>query len=113
MKFETETRSETLLVRLPGSTLDASKSNEFRRDIMPLLQSSRHIIFDLGQLTFIDSSGLGAILSCLREINGMHGDLKLCRMQKTVRVLFEMVRMNRVFDIHDTPEEAAASFKMQ
>jgi anti-sigma B factor antagonist len=112
MIFETEKQSETLLVRLPGASLDASKSNEFKRDVMPLLQSSRNVIFDLGQLTFIDSSGLGAILSCLRQMNGMQGDLKLCRMQKTVRVLFEMVRMNRVFDIHETPEEAAASFKV-
>jgi anti-sigma B factor antagonist len=110
MKFETEPLGEVLLVRLPGATLDASNSSEFKRDIAPLLQSNRKIVFDLGQLTFVDSSGLGSILSCLRQLNGMQGDLKLCRMQKTVRVLFELVRMHRVFDILDTPEEAAAAF---
>lgn len=110
MKFETETVGDVLIVRLPGPTLDASNSNEFKRDIAPLLQNGRRVLFELSAITFIDSSGLGAILSSLRQINGMKGDLKLCRMQKTVRVLFELVRMHRVFDIYESREEAIAAF---
>jgi anti-sigma B factor antagonist len=111
MKFETTTIGDAVVVLLPGETLDASNANEFKREIAPLLQSSGKIVFDMHQLHFIDSSGLGAILSCMRQINGMRGELKLCRMQKTVRVLFELVRMHRIFDILSTPEQAAAAFK--
>jgi anti-sigma B factor antagonist len=50
------------------------------------------------------------LISCLRQLNGRRGDFKLCAMSKTVRALFELMRMHRVFNIHDTREEAVRSF---
>ena len=49
---------------LPGEQLDASNAKEFKRDIAPLLEPCRKVVFDLRELRFVDSSGLGAILSC-------------------------------------------------
>lgn len=63
-------------------------------------------VLDMSQLQFVDSSGLGAILSCLRELNKRDGDLSLCGLTKPVRTLFELVRMHRVFEIFNTREEA-------
>jgi anti-sigma B factor antagonist len=64
------------------------------------------VVFDLRELRFVDSSGLGAILSCLRQLNAKGGDLKLCEMTKPVRALFELVRMHKIFDIYVTKEQA-------
>ena len=61
---------------------------------------ARKVVFDLRELRFVDSSGLGAILSCLRQLNGKGGELKLCGMTKPVRALFELVRMHKIFDIY-------------
>ncbi len=96
---------------VPVEELDAGNSGEFKRDIAPVLESNAKLVFDLSGLHFLDSSGLGAFLSCLRKLNSSGGDLKLCGMSKNVRMIFELVRLNRIFDIYDTREEAAGAFQ--
>ncbi len=96
---------------VPVDELDASNSNEFKRDIAPVLQANSKLILDLSRLRFVDSSGLGAMLSCLRQLTAKGGDLKLCSMSQQVRSLFELVRMHRIFDIHPTREDAMAAFQ--
>ena len=98
---------------VPVEELDASNSVEFKRDIAPVLQSQSRVVLDLSQLHFVDSSGLGAMLSCLRQLSGKGGDLKLCSMSRQVRALFELVRMHRIFDIYATKEEAVQAFQRQ
>ena len=98
------------IVSIPGTALDASNTKEFKAEIAPLLTTGARIILELGALKFVDSSGLGAMLSSLRQVNGLGGDLKLCGMTKPVRALIELVRMHRVFEIFNTREEALRSF---
>jgi anti-sigma B factor antagonist len=78
-----------------------------------MLKPSARIILDLSQLKFVDSSGLGAMLSCLRQLNGVGGDLKLCGMTKSVRALFQLVRMHRVFEIFNDRDDAIRSFGIE
>ena len=92
--------------------LDAGNVGDFRRDIAPVLEAHQRLVLDLSRLRFVDSSGLGAFISCLRKLNAAGGDLKLSAMSKPVRAVFELVRMHRVFDIFDTPEEAVRAFEM-
>jgi anti-sigma B factor antagonist len=105
-----ESREDVTIVLIPGTTLDASNTKKFKSDVAPLATAGARIIFDLSNLKFVDSSGLGAMLSSLRQINGVGGDLKLCAMSKPVRALIELVRMHRVFEIYNTREEALLSF---
>lgn len=92
--------------------LDASNYQDFKRDIEPALMANRKVLLDISQLRFVDSSGLGAILSCLRKLAGAGGDLKLyCDKCKPVRMFFELVRMNRIIDIYNTREEAMTAFQ--
>jgi anti-sigma B factor antagonist len=95
---------------IPVDELDASNSPEFKRDIAPVLQANTKLVLDLSRLRFVDSSGLGAMLSCLRQLSAKNGDLKLCGMSKQVRAAFELVRMHRIFDIAGTREEAVHAF---
>jgi anti-sigma B factor antagonist len=99
------------IAAIPVDELDAGNADEFKRDIGPVLQAHSKIIFDLTRLTFIDSSGLGAMLSSLRQLSARGGDLKLCGMSKQVRDLFELVRMHRIFDIYAACQEAVKAFQ--
>jgi anti-sigma B factor antagonist len=102
---------ETVAVAtVPVDELDASNAGEFKRDMAPVLQANTRLVLDLSRLRFVDSSGLGAMLSCLRQLSAKSGDLKLCGMSKQVRALFELVRMHRIFDIYSTKEEAVHAF---
>jgi anti-sigma B factor antagonist len=111
MEITPEKMGDVTVVVLPGEQLDASNAKDFKRDIAPVLAANAKVVFDVSQLRFVDSSGLGAILSCLRQLNAAGGDLKLCGMAKPVRALFELVRMHRIFDIYGTRDEAVRAFQ--
>lgn len=113
MEIPMEKFDDVAAATVPVDELDASNSGEFKRDIAPILQTQTKLVLDLSQLRFVDSSGLGAMLSCLRQLSGKGGDLKLCAMSKQVRALFELVRMHRIFDIYSTKEEAVQAFEHQ
>ncbi|SRR6266540_3433369 len=90
--------------------LDASNVGEFKRQVTPRLEPNAKVLFDMSPLRFVDSSGLGAMISCLRHTVASGGELKICCVSKQVMALFELVRMNRVFDIYATREEALKAF---
>ena len=111
MEIAVNMRDGIPVAAVPVDELDASNAGEFKRDIAPVLQASTKLVLDLSRLRFVDSSGLGAMLSCLRQLTAKSGDLKLCGMSKQVRALFELVRMHRIFDIYATKEEAVKAFQ--
>jgi anti-sigma B factor antagonist len=110
MEVAMEKVDNVAVAAVPGDELDASNATEFKRDIAPILQAETEVVLDLSHLRFEDSSGMGAILSCLRQLRANGGDLKLCGMTKPVRTIFELVRMHRIFDIYATPQEAVRAF---
>jgi anti-anti-sigma factor len=105
-------RDGTLVVRIEGEALDATSSQQFKRQVMEALQQHQtyKLVFDLSRLKFIDSSGLGAFLSLLRHVNSHDGDLKLAGMGESVRTMFQIVRMHKLFEIHGSVEECLHSF---
>lgn len=102
--------NDVLVVELREDNLDASNVREFKDAVQAIMHGKTRVVLDMSGVKFVDSSGLGAMISCLRQLNGQKGDFKLCAMSKTVRALFELMRMHRVFNIYDTREEAVRSF---
>ena len=113
MKLSTETFGNVVIALAPGETLDAGNAKDFKSEVAPLITPGARMVVDLSKLKFVDSSGLGAMLSCLRQLNAIGGDLKLCGMSRPIRALFELVRMHRVFEIFNTREEALRSFGVE
>ena len=99
------------VIVLPEKDLDAANTADFKSSVAPVLKAHAKVVFDLSQLRFIDSSGLGAFLSCLRQLSSKGGELKLCGMSTQVYETFELVRMHRIFDIYATKNEAVAAFQ--
>ncbi len=102
--------ADVLVVELREDNLDASNVREFREAIQSLMQDRAQVVLDMAGVKFVDSSGLGALISCLRQANGRKGDLRLCELTRTVRALFELMRMHRVFTLHESRADAVASF---
>jgi anti-sigma B factor antagonist len=110
MQIAFEKVGDVGVAAMPVDELDASNAGEFKRDIAPLLEANAKLVLDMSRLRFVDSSGLGAFISCLRRLNAKGGDLKLSGMSKQVRAVFELVRMHKVFDILTTKEDAVRAF---
>jgi anti-sigma B factor antagonist len=106
----TQESTDVVVLAVPGPSLDASNSKKFKSQILPVVQSANNLVFDMSGVQFVDSAGLGAILSCLRQVNATGGDMKVFGLSKGVRALFELVRMHKVVEIHNTREEAVSAF---
>ena len=71
-----------------------------------MLKDCRKLVLDLDHVQFVDSRGCGVILSCLKHVSALGGDLKLCRVTPPVLMVFELIRMDRMCGIVATREEA-------
>lgn len=103
--------SDVTIVTLVAKRLDARNSKDFKLQIASLAKESSKVIINMGELESVDSSGLGALLCFSREVSQRGGELKLCRLKKPVRTLFELVRMHKIFEIFNTEEEALRSYR--
>jgi anti-sigma B factor antagonist len=99
MNIVVEREGDVAVVTIPVEELDAGNSGELKRELSPMLREAEDAVFDLSPVRFIDSSGLGTMLSCLRQLSARGGDLKLCGLSKQVRATFELVRLDRIFEI--------------
>jgi len=111
MEITTEKSDNVAIATLVGDHLDASNADEFKRDMAPLLEANPRLILDLSDVRFLDSAGLGALLSALRKLSADGGDLKLIGVSQPVRSVFQITRMHRIFDIFNTKEEALRAFE--
>ena len=106
-----DTPPGAVIVALTTDRLDAGNVSDFRAALQPIAEAHDIVMLDMHRLTFVDSSGLGALLSCLRVMNGRRGQLVLFGMTKPVRALFELVRMHRIFSIYGSEDEALGQLK--
>jgi anti-sigma B factor antagonist len=98
-----------LVVKPMDKRIDASSAAAFKAKIAGWIrEGEKRIVLNLSEVDFIDSSGLGAIVSSLKAMGG-EGDLVICNPRETVMSLFRLTRMNRVFQILPSEEEAVAN----
>jgi anti-sigma B factor antagonist len=97
-----------LVLKVLADSLETDNVAAFRSAITPMLDKSAHFVIDLSDVEFMDSTGLGSMLSCLRIVKSKGGSLRLCNLTPEVEQLFEMVMMDRVFEIFPTTEAALA-----
>jgi anti-sigma B factor antagonist len=111
MRFEESKLGKALVVKVLESRITADIAPRFKEELIDYVnQGNRVIVLDLSEVTFIDSSGLGALIGSLKVI-GNDGELALCGARETVSNMFKLTRMNKVFRMFATPEEAAAALE--
>ncbi len=97
MKINTEIRQQIFIVTCEGSRLDASFAQSFFSSMQGFIQKGHmDIVLDLSSVEFVDSTGLGAIVRCLKELNG-RGELVLCGVNEMVLSLLKMTRLDDIF----------------
>jgi anti-anti-sigma factor len=103
---------DTIKVITPKGRLDVTTAADFRRqvnDIAMLSSPPEYLIVDLQQINFMDSSGLGALVSALKSIRNSNGDMVICGANEQVQMLFELTSMTKIFKIFATVEDFKAT----
>ena len=112
MDYEIGSVGKVTKVSLVGR-LVASCSESFKSAMLEALKDSKQVLFDLKGMEHIDSSGLGVLVSLLQWTNNNGCSLKLCCLQPRPRIVFDITKVCRVFDIYATEAEALAAFDAQ
>ncbi len=90
----------------PSGILDGTKAKQLRRQISDIVTTGVDIVLiDLQNVTFMDSSGLGALIAAQRIVRAANCKLFICSVNDQVKMLFEMNKMNRLFEIFANREE--------
>ncbi len=110
MVIPVERLGDVSAITVPVEELDADNTPEFLQAIGPVLHAGTGVVLDLSRVRFVDSSGLGALLVCLRTVQARGGALKLCGLSRSAGAAFELVRFHQLFDVRDTREEAVHAF---
>jgi len=109
MKIEDRKDGEILIVKPVEKRLDASVAVEFKGKMAEFIKDGNElIVLDLSDVKFMDSSGLGAIVSSLKTL-GRKGDLVISGTKEAVSSLFTITRMDRVFRMFANAEEAVSA----
>jgi anti-sigma B factor antagonist len=100
-------RFEDILVAQPlAKRIDSATASDFKGTIVDFINDgNQKIVLDLVHVDFIDSTGLGMLVSILKSL-GRQGILLLCRPSSNVSSLFSITRMHKLFDIFPSVEEA-------
>jgi anti-sigma B factor antagonist len=107
MHIATEKHDGKTVLSLKEERLDAHNSGDLRDRILKLLEEGdTQLIIDLAGVRFIDSSGLGALLSGYKNASLRSGSFVLTGLQPRVLSMFELTRLHRVFEIYPSVEGA-------
>ena len=82
----------------PSGILDGVSVNQLRREISDIVESGANIVLvDFQDVTFMNSSGLGALVSTLKVVRSAGAELFLCSLSDQVKIIFQLTKMDRVF----------------
>jgi anti-sigma B factor antagonist len=105
--MSTEKHEGRTVLTLQEERLDAHNSGDLRDRILKLLENGdQNLVVDISGVQFIDSSGLGALLSGYKNATLRSGSFVLAGLQPRVHSMFELTRLHRVFDIFPNVEAA-------
>jgi len=105
MSFQTEITNGVAVVTVTCSRLDASVAPELKTIVGDVVgKGTSRIIIDLDSVQFMDSSGLGAVISSFK-LTGQKGEFVICNMNDSVKQIFTLTHMDRLFEIYPSVNE--------
>lgn len=108
MNITEELRGDILILRMGEARLDAARAPTLRDELLRQIDAGHsQIILDLSKTEFLDSSGLGALVSAVKRL-GSRGTLAIAGAHGAVARLFTLTRMDRVFALHPSVDAAVA-----
>lgn len=99
MQIEVESKNGVSVMHCGGS-LDADSIAAFKKIAYELVdKGTTRLVVDCSNLTFVDSMGLGVLISLLRRVRQGNGDVKMAALSDDVKTIFEITRLHRLFEV--------------
>ena len=112
MQIKEAMQDNIAILTLKGDFLGEPETTKVREKIHSLVGDEvKHVIIDLGGVNYVNSSGLGTLISALTTMKNAGGDLRLARIGEKVQNLFVITQLVKVFDTYETVDRAMSSYK--
>ncbi len=110
MEISSKLVDQVLVVALSGNF--QSDEEDFVGEKLKALITPEfcRVVVDMASVSSVTSQGLAVLISALKTALKLGGDVVLCSLQRSIRELFELTRLHKVFEIHPSEQEAVASF---
>jgi len=110
MKITSTQDNGIAIIHLSGR-FDSTVTDRFKEFFQQLCEKGLDkFVIDMTDVSYIDSGGLGSIVTSLRKIRLAKGDIKVASLSDKVRSIFQLTRFHRIIEIFDNSESAALSF---
>jgi len=110
LQMITRTFAGVLVVECSGRLVLGEESANLRHLVRDLLNEHKQVVLDLGNVTYIDSSGLGVLVGLYAAAKKIGGTVKIANLNVRLRDILQITKVVTVFELFDRAEDAAASF---
>jgi anti-sigma B factor antagonist len=110
MNFEVSRHGGVTIVEVTGQLIVGNRQ-ELKEDVLRLLEEGgRKFLIDFRDTAYIDSSGLGVLVSLSKKIREKGGEMRLSNLNEDLRTLFELTKLDTLFHIAESRDEALKGF---
>jgi anti-sigma B factor antagonist len=110
MSFDVQRRNDVTVIDVKGQLIVGNRQELKQKVLDELEGGARKFLIDFVGTGYIDSSGLGVLVSLSKKIREQGGELRLASLNDDLRTLFELTKLDTLFHIANNREEALASF---
>lgn len=110
MSFAIEKQGDIVVVDVEGQLIVGNRQELKQKVLDELEKGERRFLIDFERTGYIDSSGLGVLVSLSKKIREQGGELRLANLNDDLKTLFELTKLDTLFQIADTRERALESF---
>ncbi len=110
MAFAVNKVGEVTVVDVDGQLIVGNRQELKQKVLQELERGTRRFLVDFTETGYIDSSGLGVLVSLSKKVREQGGDLRLSSLNEDLRTLFELTKLDTLFRISNTREEGLSSF---
>jgi len=110
LDVKTKSQDSIAIIEIDGE-VDLYSSPALRKALLEMTKAqNKAILVDLARVKYMDSSGVATLVEALQQVGKYDGKLKLANLRDGVKNVFELSRLDKVFDIYESIEDAKKSF---
>ena len=111
MNLNTKIVDNVILMNLIGR-FDVTLSSDIEHQMNNIInkETDKHLLLNLKDVEYLNSSMIGIIMSVKNKFHERKKHIKICNMNNAVRIVFEVLELEEMFEIFDSEEDALASF---
>ncbi len=111
MSMKVKESYNAVVIEMKGKLIGGPLSSEFSNALYSHMdKGEKNVVVDLGNVTYVNSSGLGILISGLTSMKKNGGDLKLANINSKVEGLLSITKLNQIFEQFDSVDEAVKSY---